>query len=89
MTTKNEIIETFDEEGNKVSFEVIDIVRIDDLEYALLLPIGHEEDFEEGEILVMRIKKDGEDDILEVIENDEEFEKISQYIENFEEELED
>ena len=39
MKNENEeLIETIDEEGNKVTFELIDVVTVDDVEYALLLP---------------------------------------------------
>ena len=89
MTNKNEqLIETFDEDGNKVSFELLDIVTVDDVEYALLLPAGEKND-EEGEILVMRVHKDGEDYSFEVIEDDEEFNRIAEYIEELEDEIED
>ena len=89
MTNKNEqLIETFDEDGNKVSFELLDIVTVDDVEYALLLPAGEKKD-EEGEILVMRVHKDGEDYSFEVIEDDEEFNRIAEYIEELEDEIED
>ena len=89
MTNKNEqLIETTDENGNKVSFELIDIVTVDDVEYALLLPAG-EKDEEEGEILVMRLKKDGEEFSFEVIDDDAEFNKIAEYIEELEDETED
>lgn len=89
MTNKNEqLIETFDEDGNKVSFELLDIVSVDDVEYALLLPAGEKND-EDGEILVMRVHKDGEDYSFEVIEDDEEFNRIAEYIEELEDEIED
>ena len=89
MTNKNEqLIETFDEDGNKVSFELLDIVTVDDVEYALLLPAGEKND-EEGEILVMRVHKDGEDYSFEVIEDDEEFNRIAESIEELEDEIED
>ena len=81
MTEKTDnLIETFDEEGNKVSFELLDIVSVDDIEYALLLPVDYEEDSEENEVLVMRLKKEGEDFSFEAIEDDDEFNKIAQYI---------
>ena len=89
MTNKNEqLIETFDEDGNKVSFELLDIVTVDDVDYALLLPAGEKND-EEGEILVMRVHKDGEDYSFEVIEDDDEFNRIAEYIEELEDEIED
>ena len=89
MTNKNEqLIETFDEDGNKVSFELLDIVTVEDVEYALLLPVGSKDE-EEGEILVMRVRKEGEEYSFEVIEDDEEFNRIAEYIEELEDEIED
>ena len=90
MTNKNEqIIETVDEQGNKVSFELLDIVTVDDVEYALLLPSETTEEDDENEVLVMRLKKDGEEFTFEAIEDDEEFEKVAQYIEEVEDEIDD
>ncbi len=84
---KEELIETIDEQGNKVTFELVDIVTVDDVEYALLLPPDTDED--EGEILVMRLKKDGDDYTFETIDDDSEIEKVSQYIEELEDEMDD
>ena len=90
MTNKNEqIIETVDENGNKVSFELLDIVTVDDIEYALLLPSEPTDTDDENEVLVMRLKKDGEEFSFEAIEDDEEFDKVAQYIEEIEDEIED
>ena len=87
MTKTNEqMIETIDEEGNKVVFELLDIVTVDNIEYALLLPVEEKKKEEEGEILVMRLKKDGEEFSFEAIEDDDEFNKIAEYIEELEDE---
>ena len=88
MDDKNQLIETVDEQGNKVSFELVDIVSVDDIEYALLLPVGVQ-DNDEDEILVMRLKKLGEEFTFETIEDDEEFNKVAQYIEEIEDEIDD
>ena len=85
----DELIETVDEEGNKVTFELLDVVTVDDVEYALLLPKDVKDDDEEGEILVMRLKKDGEEYSFEAIDDDEEFNKVAEYIEELEDEIED
>ena len=87
MAENENFIETVDEEGNKVSFELVDIVTVDDVEYALLLPKDVKD--EDGEILVMRLKKDGEEFSFEAIEDDEEFDKVAQYIEELEDEIDD
>ncbi len=91
MAEKNEqLIETIDEEGNKVSFELLDIVTVENIEYALLLPVKtNKDDKDEGEILVMRLKKDGEEFSFEAIEDDEEFNRIAEYIEELEDEIEE
>lgn len=90
MTNKEEqFIETFDEDGNKVTFELLDIVTVDVIEYALLLPQNTETEDCESEVLVMRLKKDGEEYTFETIEDDEEFDKVAQYIEEIEDEIED
>ncbi len=86
MDNKDQLIETVDEQGNKVSFELVDIVSVDDIEYALLLPVGVQ-DNDEDEILVMRLKKQGEEFTFETIEDDEEFNKVAEYIEELEDEI--
>ncbi|MBQ3641466.1 DUF1292 domain-containing protein [bacterium] len=83
---EDKFIETYDEAGNKVTFELIDIVTVDDIEFALLLP---EDSTEEDEIIVMRLKKDGEDYSFESIEDDDEFDRVAQYIEEIEDETEE
>jgi len=85
---EKQLIETVDEEGNVINFELFDIVEFEELEYALLLPTDLKEE-EEEEIVLMRLTKDGEDYLFEAIEDDEEFDKVSEYIENLELEDED
>ncbi|MGM9994713.1 MAG: DUF1292 domain-containing protein [Candidatus Avigastranaerophilus sp.] len=87
MTNKNEKIETVDENGNKVCFDVLDIVTVDDVDYAILLPEDGED--EESELLIMRLKQDGEEYLFETIDDDEEFEKVAAYIEEIEDETEE
>lgn len=89
MKNENEeLIETVDEEGNKVTFELLDVVTVEDVEYALLLPKDVKEE-DDGEILVMRLKKDGEEFSFEAIDDDDEFNKVAEYIEELEDEIEE
>lgn len=82
MADEDQIIETFDENGNVVKFELFDIVEVDEQEYALLLPAEEEND----EVVLMRITKDGDEYLFETIEDDAEFEKVAQYVENMDDE---
>ena len=84
MAENENLIETVDEQGNVINFELFDIVEVDEQEYALLLPAEREEDDEE--LVLMRLSKDGEDYIFESIDNDEEFNKVAEYVENMDEE---
>ncbi len=83
MADEDQIIETVDENGNLVKFELFDIVEVDEKEYALLLPVDEEDS---DEVVLMRISKDGEEYLFETIEDDEEFEKVAEYVENMDDE---
>lgn len=85
MADEDQIIETVDENGKVVKFELFDIVEVDDKEYALLLPIEEEEN---DEVVLMRLTKDGEEYLFETIDDDEEFEKVATYVENMDDEEE-
>ncbi len=84
MADEDQIIETVDENGNVIKFELYDIVEVDEQEYALLLSVEDEE--ESDEVVLMRLTKDGEDYLFETIDDDAEFEKVAAYVENMDEE---
>ncbi len=86
---EKQLIETVDEEGNVINFELFDIIEVDGQEYALLLPPDAEEESEDGEILLMRLTKDGDDYLFETIEDDDEFNKVEEYIKTLEDEDEE
>lgn len=83
MAEEEQIIETVDENGNVVKFELFDIVEVDEKEYALLLPADEDD---ADEVVLMRISKDGEEYLFETIDDDEEFEKVAEYVENMDDE---
>ncbi|CDE42842.1 uPF0473 protein Desca_2226 [Clostridium sp. CAG:768] len=87
MADEDQIIETIDENGNVIKFELFDIVEVDEQEYALLLPVDEEE--ESTEVVLMRLSKEGEEYLFETIDDDEEFEKVAAYVESMEDEDEE
>lgn len=90
MSKVNEdnIIETIDEDGEVIKFELFDVIEFEEKEFALLLPVGVEvdEDSDESEMVLMRLVKDGEDYSFETIDDEEEFERVSDYLESIEDE---
>ena len=84
---KDQLIETVDENGN-ITFELFDIVEVDEREYALLLPTDAQEG-DEDELVLMRLTKDGEDYLFETIDDDDEFNRVAEYVENLAEEDDD
>lgn len=72
-------ITTIDEDGNEVNLILLEIVTVDDQDYALLMP-EDDVDSEEPETVLMRLKTEGDEYIFEVIEDDDEFDLVSQAI---------
>lgn len=85
---ENQIIETVTEDGEKVQFELFDIIEFEEKEYALLLPVGDDaqDDEDEAELVLMRLLKEDDGYTFETIDDDDEFERVSAYIEDIEDE---
>ena len=80
---KAQIIDTFDEEGNAVQLELLDIVDVEGVEYAILREVedgDEEEDELESEAVLMKLIRNGEEFKFETIDDDEEFNIVADYI---------
>lgn len=74
MAEADEVVTLVDEEGAEHDFTVIDIIEVDGSEYAILLPV----DEENNEAIILKFAKDEEgNELLVDIEDDEEWEKVS------------
>lgn len=91
-----DIIQTTDEDGQIHVFEKVDEFEIDDQGYALLIYKGSGEDWEaetarkeeeageEGydeEVIVMKILEEDGEEVFAEIEDEEEYQKVVQYLE--------
>jgi hypothetical protein len=81
------IIELTDDEGNVLKCELFDIIEFEGSQYALLVEADAAED--EPEVVLMRYSEEGDDVFFETIDDDEEFEKVQNYIESLEEDDEE
>ena len=80
---KAQIIDTVDEEGNAVQLELLDIVDVEGVEYAILREVedgDEEEDELESEAVLMKLIRNGEECKFETIDDDEEFNIVADYI---------
>ena len=90
---EEQIIELVDEDGETLQFELIDIIEFEGREYGLLLPVDDEDETlidneEEKEVILMRLNKIMDEYVFEAIDSDEEFQKVGEYINSFDEEEE-
>lgn len=80
-------IEIIDDDGTTIKCELYDIVEFDGKQYAVLAEKDYED--EEPELVLMRYTEEGEESYFETIDDDDEFERVSEYIENLDTEDED
>ena len=77
-----------DEDGNVTRCEIYDIVDFEDKTYAMLIPLDDEDD-EDPEMIVLEYVEDGEEGYFQNIDDEEEFERVCEYIQTLEFEEDD
>lgn len=93
MMTEQETnwITLVDEEGHEHRFNLLNVVEVDGLKYAVMLPEVPQQDEEDEEAVIFRIDTDeAGEDVLVDIEDDAEFAKVCQVLDELyaEEEVE-
>ena len=79
-------VEILDEEGNVTKCEIYDVIDFEGKTYAMLLPMDEDESNEDSEVIVMEYVEEGDDGYFQNIEDDNEFQKVCEYIQSLEEE---
>lgn len=77
---ESNIIEITDDDGTVIKCELYDIIEFEDSQYALL--VEAETDEEDPEVVLMKYTEENGESYFETIEDDEEFDKVSKYIES-------
>jgi len=71
-----EVIVLTDEEGNEHEFTIVQVIKVEEKDYAILLPLHEAEESEEA--VILRIDQENGEDILVEIEDEEEFERVAE-----------
>ena len=82
------LVELSDEDGNITNCEIYDIVEFEGKTYALLLPVN-EETNDDPELIVLEYIEDGEEGSFVSIEDEDEFNRVCDYIESLADEVEE
>ena len=72
-----------DEDGKVIQCELYDIIEFEGQQYALLVEADAQED---AELVLMKYTEEDGESYFETIENDEEFDRVSAYIETLDDE---
>ncbi len=89
-----QIIKTIGEHGEEIFMKLVEIVTVDDKDYALLSVVQedtlqNDDNDEEDELVIMRMIKNDDECTFEIIESDEEFNYVASAISESDEEEEE
>ena len=82
------LVELSDEEGNITNCEIYDIVEFEGKTYALFLPVENESK-DDPELIVLEYVEEGEEGSFVSIEDEDEFNRVCDYIESLADEVEE
>ena len=80
-TEDNFLVDLFDDDGNKQTFEHLDTVQVNGSDYVICIPYKEEEDEEVDEVIILKI--DGEIDGESVLVPEEDLEVLDKAYEIF------
>ena len=75
-----DLITVEDESGKSHSFEILDTVELNGGRYVALLPVYEEAEEmlnDDGELVILKVVEEGDEDILVTIDDDDEFNKVA------------
>ena len=82
-------VEIIGDDGKMMKCEIYDVIDFEEKTYALLLPVGEDEQDDDAEVILMEYVEEDEDGYFQNIEDDAEFERVCAYVESLEDEDED
>lgn len=87
---QDNLIEITDENGNSMKCELYDVIEFEDKQYAVLAEVNEEDEVNENpELVLMRYSEEGDSSYFETITDDDEFDRVSEYIDTLDYDEED
>ncbi|MBQ8349227.1 MAG: DUF1292 domain-containing protein [Ruminococcus sp.] len=76
-----ELFELVDEDGNKKNFELIDAAELNGEQYYAMVPAIEDDDFlnADCDLVILKAIEDNGEEILASIDDDDEFEEVSEF----------
>ncbi len=80
---ENDYFTLTDEDGNEINFEVIAQCERGGEQYFAMIPVEDEnEDSEVCEYIILKLAKDGDEDILVTVDDDDELDDVADYFDD-------
>ena len=86
---EQQYVEVLWEDGTVVKCEIYDVIDFEEKTYALLFPLECEEDSEDEELIVMEYVEEGEEGYFQNIEDEDEFNRVCEYIQSMDDDEEE
>ena len=80
--TEAELLTLLDEDGIEHEFELVDTAQFEGCDYFALVPIFETDEEalqDSGDLVILKVIQEDGEDVLEAIEDDEEFEKVGAF----------
>jgi len=82
---EQQFVEVLWEDGSIIKCEIYDVIDFENKTYALLIPLGEEDD--DTEVIVMEYIEDDEDNAhFQTIEDEAEFNRVCEYVQTMDDE---
>ena len=86
MQQDENLVEILSGDGQILKCQIYDVVDFEGKTYALLLPYGADEEDDDSEVIVMEYIEENDEGYFQNIDDENEFQKVCEYIQSLSEE---
>ena len=89
LEQEQKFVEILSEDGDVIKCEIYDVVDFENKTYALLLPLDVDENDDDAELIVMEYVEEEDSGYFQNIEDEAEFDRVCEYIQNLDDDDEE